>query len=192
MSSGGAPLRRLRSRRGRCLTSWPGSSSPSRCTAPGRSYAASRITSERRRGRTVSEAIVRTEPLGGSALSQAARTGQLPQWYRPSPRGANEWIGYGREVAESASATWFRDLDRAIAPTGRAGARLARAVEGRGVVVTTGQQPGLFGGPLMTLVKAITARALADALQATLGLPVAPLFWAATDDADFHEAAVVS
>jgi uncharacterized protein YllA (UPF0747 family) len=140
----------------------------------------------------VSEAIVRTVPLGGSALSQAARTGQLPQWYRPSPRGANEWIGYGREVAESAPATWFRDLERAIAPTGRAGARLARAVEGRGVVVTTGQQPGLFGGPLMTLVKAITARALADALQATLGLPVAPLFWAATDDADFHEAAVVS
>ncbi|MEO6877133.1 MAG: bacillithiol biosynthesis BshC, partial [Gemmatimonadaceae bacterium] len=57
---------------------------------------------------------------------------------------------------------------------------------------TTGQQPGLFGGPLMSLVKAISARALADALQDTLGLPVAPVFWAATDDADFDEAATVS
>src|SRR5207248_7918763 len=46
--------------------------------------------------------------------------------------------------------------------------------------------------PLMTLVKAITARALADALQTMLAMPVAPLFWAATDDADFLEAATVS
>jgi len=140
----------------------------------------------------MSDPIVRTEPLGGSTLSQSARTGQLPQWYRPIPRGSDEWLGYAREVAGAAPATWFRDLEQAIAPAGAAAARLARVVKGGGVVVTTGQQPGLFGGPLMTLVKAITARALADALEEMLGLPVAPLFWAATDDADFREGAVVS
>jgi bacillithiol biosynthesis cysteine-adding enzyme BshC len=140
----------------------------------------------------MSDAIVRTEPLGGSALSQAARTGQLPQWYRPIPREAEEWVDYGRGVSNSVSPTWFKDLEQAIAPTGRAANRLARVVEGEGLLVTTGQQPGLFGGALMTLVKAISARALADALQAMLGTPVAPLFWAATDDADFLEAATVS
>jgi bacillithiol biosynthesis cysteine-adding enzyme BshC len=140
----------------------------------------------------MSEMIVRTEPLGGSALSQAARTGQLSQWYRPIPRGADEWNDYARDAARTAPPTWFKDLEQAIAPTGRAATRLARAVDGQGLVVTTGQQPGLFGGPLMTLAKAISARALADALQAMLGLSVAPLFWAATDDADFQEAAVVS
>jgi Uncharacterized protein conserved in bacteria len=140
----------------------------------------------------MSQPIVRTEPLGGSHLSQSARTGQLPQWYRPVPRGADEWGGYAAEVARGAPATWFRDLEHAIKPTGAAAARLSRVANGAGVVVTTGQQPGLFGGPLMTLVKAITACALADALEETLGLPVAPLFWAATDDADFHEGAVVS
>jgi bacillithiol biosynthesis cysteine-adding enzyme BshC len=57
-------------------------------------------------------------------------------------------------------------------------------------VVTTGQQPGLFGGPLYTWFKALSALALADRLQAEHGIPVAPVFWAATDDADFAEAAV--
>jgi uncharacterized protein YllA (UPF0747 family) len=140
----------------------------------------------------MTEPIVRTESLGGSTLSQSARTGQLPQWYRPLPRGAEQWREYGADVARTVATTWFRDLEGAIAPTGAAASRLARVVNGQGLVVTTGQQPGLFGGPLMTLVKAITARALADALETTLGVPVAPLFWAATDDADFHEAAAVS
>ena len=44
----------------------------------------------------------------------------------------------------------------------------------------------------MTLVKAISARALADVLAERTGVPVAPLFWAATDDADYDEAAGVS
>src|SRR6185503_5776254 len=57
-----------------------------------------------------------------------------------------------------------------------------------GVVVTTGQQPGLFGGPIYTISKALRALAMADALQRSTGVPVAPVFWAATDDTDFKEA----
>jgi hypothetical protein len=49
--------------------------------------------------------------------------------------------------------------------------RLARAVAARGVVVTTGQQPGLFGGPIYTWTKAISALALADALERATGCP---------------------
>jgi bacillithiol biosynthesis cysteine-adding enzyme BshC len=59
---------------------------------------------------------------------------------------------------------------------------------GHGVVVTTGQQPGLFGGPGYTWLKAISALAFADRLEREIGVPVAPIFWAATDDADFDEA----
>ena len=43
----------------------------------------------------------------------------------------------------------------------------------------------------MTLAKAITARAIADVLRDATGIPVAPVFWAATDDADFAETAGV-
>jgi len=136
------------------------------------------------------EPVVITESLGGSALSVAARAGQLPQWYPRPPRGA-EWIDHAARVRASAPANWYEDLLPAITPRGAAADRLRRAAE-QGIVVTTGQQAGLFGGQLMTLVKALSARALADVLQESTGLPVAPIFWAATDDADFEEAAVVS
>jgi bacillithiol biosynthesis cysteine-adding enzyme BshC len=56
---------------------------------------------------------------------------------------------------------------------------------GAGVVVT-GQQVGLFGGPLFTPFKAATA--LARARQATAcGSPHAAIFWLATEDHDFAE-----
>lgn len=136
---------------------------------------------------------VLTEPLGGSPLSIAARARELPEWYPPLPRGAREWDEYAAGVRESVAADWYEALAPAIDLTasGAAAARLARVRDENGVVITTGQQPGLFGGPLMTLVKALTARALADELEALIKRPVAPVFWAATDDADFDEASVV-
>ena len=137
------------------------------------------------------EPVVVTESLGGSALSRAARAGQLGAWYRATPRGA-EWTAYAAQVRDSVASDWYERLAPAMAATGAAAERIRRAADGRGIVVTTGQQPGLFGGPLMTLIKALSARALADTLQELTGLPVAPVFWAATDDADFDEAAVIS
>jgi bacillithiol biosynthesis cysteine-adding enzyme BshC len=134
---------------------------------------------------------IRAEALGGSALSRAARAGELPEWYRTPPRG-DEWHAYVASVRASVSENWHDDLAPAFGARGRAAERLARSAGGRGIVVTTGQQPGLFGGPLMTFIKALSARALADALEQSTGVPVAPVFWAATDDADFDEASVVS
>ena len=55
------------------------------------------------------------------------------------------------------------------------------------LVVVAGQQPGLFGGPLYTLYKAITAIAFARDLEAATGRPVVPIFWIASDDHDFEE-----
>ena len=56
------------------------------------------------------------------------------------------------------------------------------------LVVTTGQQPGLFTGPLYTIYKAISVAALARRLEAEWQRPVVPVFWLATDDHDFAEA----
>ena len=58
---------------------------------------------------------------------------------------------------------------------------------GRALAVTTGQQPGLFTGPLFTLHKALTASALAEALATRWSRPVVPVFWVAGDDHDFVE-----
>jgi bacillithiol biosynthesis cysteine-adding enzyme BshC len=66
-----------------------------------------------------------------------------------------------------------------------AAAALAALSQGSGAVVT-GQQVGLFGGPLFTPFKAATA--LAHARQATAaGHPHAAIFWLATEDHDFAE-----
>jgi bacillithiol biosynthesis cysteine-adding enzyme BshC len=73
-------------------------------------------------------------------------------------------------------------------PTGADPARLGRFVEEGGYVVTTGQQPGLFGGPLYSVYKGITTVCLAEALEPLLGKPVLPLFWVASEDHDWAEA----
>lgn len=73
------------------------------------------------------------------------------------------------------------------APGARAQEQLERLRDGTGFVVTTGQQPGLFTGPLYGLYKALTAVRLAEHLEGVLGRPVAPLFWVASEDHDWAE-----
>lgn len=60
------------------------------------------------------------------------------------------------------------------------------------LVVTTGQQPGLFTGPLYTIYKALSTAALARLLESRWGRTVVPVFWVAGDDHDFVEAGQAS
>ena len=52
--------------------------------------------------------------------------------------------------------------------------------------VVTGQQVALFGGPLFSILKAITAIKLADEARQK-GVDAVPIFWLATEDHDFAE-----
>lgn len=82
-------------------------------------------------------------------------------------------------------------LPAAAFTTTSAGAaeRLARILGGDGHVVSAGQQPGLFLGPLYTLYKALTAVRLADELERRTGGPALAVFWVASDDHDWNEVA---
>jgi len=105
------------------------------------------------------------------------------------PQGADEWSARAQAAMRDAGVQhWAAALAPALQASGAAAARLSRSAGGKGVLVTTGQQPGLFGGPVYTWSKALSALALADALERATGIPVAPVFWAATYDADFAEA----
>src|SRR5207237_5109727 len=126
-----------------------------------------------------------TEELGGSPLATAAQREQLHEWYVERPRGVDAWRSYLQQVATSGNEGWLRVLMPAFDARGAAQARLARVFDSGGVVMSTGQQAALFGGPLYTLLKALGALALADVLERATGIPIAPVFWAATDDADF-------
>ena len=57
----------------------------------------------------------------------------------------------------------------------------------RSVAIVTGQQAGLFGGPLFTLLKAITAIRLAERVRAEHHVPAVAIFWVEAEDHDWDE-----
>ncbi len=130
-----------------------------------------------------------TTPVTGTRLTRTVVDGSPNSaWYVKRPATTDDWMARAGLIRESLVAPqWLDSIAPAFAATGHAAARLERAALS-GIAVTTGQQPGLFGGPLYTWWKALSVLALANRLQSVTGLAVVPVFWAATDDADFVEA----
>jgi bacillithiol synthase len=85
-----------------------------------------------------------------------------------------------------ARARAVREAFRPRAVSTEADVRLGVLARAEGVAVLTGQQAGLFGGPLLTLVKALAAEMLAAELRVN-GIPAAPAFWCASEDHDLVE-----
>ena len=108
------------------------------------------------------------------------RSSDLKLWARDEANRINYDSARRQRVAEvlkrqniglGASAETFKNIERL-----RAGA----------VCVVTGQQVGLFGGPLFAIFKGLSAiRLAADATA--LGVECVPLFWLATEDHDLAE-----
>ena len=99
-----------------------------------------------------------------------------------APSSASDWLR-----RSTAPAHWPELVGQLALqnPGPVAAAPLEALRQGAGVVVT-GQQVGLFGGPLFTPFKAATA--IARARQATAaGHPHAAIFWLASEDHDFAE-----
>src|SRR5262249_42515716 len=57
----------------------------------------------------------------------------------------------------------------------------------RAVAIVTGQQAGLFGGPLYTLLKALPATQLTDQVARDFKVPAVPVFWIESEDHDWDE-----
>jgi len=105
--------------------------------------------------------------------------------FEPTPIGGWLPADPGR-VAAARAMRLDPNLRPAFLAQGAAEANLDRLFSGA-VCVTTGQQPGLFTGPLFTIHKALTAAALAREAAVRLRHPVVPVFWVAGDDHDFAE-----
>lgn len=91
---------------------------------------------------------------------------------RPRPAALHEFLRHENAFAP-------------LAPEQRA--NLEAAASPAAVFMLTGQQPGLFGGPILWYYKALTCAALAREWAARLGRPVIPIFWVAGDDSDLAE-----
>jgi bacillithiol biosynthesis cysteine-adding enzyme BshC len=112
----------------------------------------------------------------------------LARFFSGSP-----WDAAAYERRAAAVSARFGPAERArlagaLRPTSEAAARRLEAlVREGGFFVTTGQQAGLFTGPLLTVYKALSAVRLAQVLEQQLGRTVLPVFWVASTDHDFEE-----
>ncbi len=114
------------------------------------------------------------------------------------PRSPNfsEWlkeeaglVRYDRDRREKVGEVLDRQ-NRSWGASAKTLANLERFRRGA-LTVVTGQQVGLFGGPLFSIFKALTAVKLAE--QATAGgVDCVPVFWLATEDHDLAEVNHVS
>jgi bacillithiol biosynthesis cysteine-adding enzyme BshC len=121
----------------------------------------------------------------------SSAAGPLRGWYGAEPLGSG-WMG--REVGVADAGALADALLRQSLQFGAGDAALAnidRLRKGARAVVT-GQQVGLFGGPLLTLLKAATAVAKAKEATAATGVAHVPVFWLASEDHDLAEVDQVS
>ena len=104
------------------------------------------------------------------------------------------FLAPGETPSGSAAGTDRSELAQALAVANdsyghpAASALAERLADPETRVVVTGQQPGLWGGPLLSLNKMIAAQLWAERLNAA-GQPAVAVFWVATEDHDWQEMA---
>jgi len=120
---------------------------------------------------------------------------RVQSFYRRSPH-ITEWlreeassIRYSAKRRQAVSQVLERQ-NQSWGASAQTIANIARLRSGAAAVVT-GQQVGLFGGPLFSLYKALTAIKLAR-VATELGVDCVPVFWLATEDHDLAEVNRVS
>lgn len=134
---------------------------------------------------------IEVTPLRGSRLVDDYRAGkpEAARFFAGNPDDLRAFRDKLEEVRRRFGRAERERAAAAVRPTSPgAAARLARFVEEGGAMVTTGQQAGLFTGPMYTIHKILTTIRLAEALEEVLGIIVLPVFWSASEDHDFAEA----
>lgn len=97
----------------------------------------------------------------------------------------------GYTVDRSAVCDSLIEINEAAGSSAKTMANIERLRDKDCIAVLTGQQAGLFTGPLYTIYKALSAVKMADALNAK-GVKAVPIFWAATEDHDLEEVSAVA
>jgi len=107
----------------------------------------------------------------------------------PSFHAGDAWsAGLARRVSVAAGLlNAVRDYNVTLGVRAATIERLKGLADGSVRAIVTGQQPGVLGGPLMSLYKAATTIAVAREIEARHGRPCVPVFWLGADDDDFAE-----
>ena len=126
------------------------------------------------------------------AVEYVANFDALRAFFAGDPADDGAWrasiAARARPDADSAAVGRIvRAQQRARGAPGAAVEAAARLDDRRSVAVVTGQQAGLFGGPLYTLLKAISAIRLARRAERVFGGPGVAVFWVDAEDHDLDE-----
>ncbi len=125
------------------------------------------------------------------AITDSAGDAAVRRWFGAEPF-AGRWMGKAASVKDTGLLADLLEGQAAeFGSSEAAKANIAKLRNGARVVVT-GQQVVLFGGPLLTFLKAATAVARAQEATKATGIDHVPVFWLATEDHDLEEAAQVS
>lgn len=128
-------------------------------------------------------------PLAGDYAFDFSRIAALyagdphdPAAWRDAITRAQQYPRRCREIADVIQA----QQKRRNAPR-EALASSALLHDNRTLAIVTGQQAGAFGGPLYTLLKAVTTIQLARRVAQEHGVTVVPVFWVEAEDHDWQE-----
>jgi bacillithiol biosynthesis cysteine-adding enzyme BshC len=117
-------------------------------------------------------------------------TSPVRAWYGSEPLGG-KWMRPPAPIPATALADALARQSLTFGAGPATLANIAKLRTGARAVVT-GQQVGLLGGPLLTLLKAATAIARATQATAVTGIEHVPIFWLATEDHDLEEVDQIS
>ena len=128
-------------------------------------------------------------PLASDYASNFANVASL---YAGDPASRDAWTSaiaraqqHRRSRNEVAAVVHAQQEHRGAPPEARAAASLLENPET--VAIVTGQQAGAFGGPLFTLLKALTAVQLARRTAIEHRVPAVAIFWVDAEDHDWNE-----
>ena len=130
-------------------------------------------------------------PLSGDYAFNFSAVASL---YAGDPQSPDAWREAASRVrshqrrSRDVTAALQAQQDRRDAPDAARQAAAALA-EAETLAVVTGQQAGSFGGPLFTILKAISAIQLARRASGIMGTRVVPVFWVDAEDHDWEEIA---
>ena len=129
-------------------------------------------------------------------LDYVYRFERLAPYFPGNPGDPEAWRRIAKKVSEYPRQT-KRVAEVLHEQNGHMGAdasvsKALDALANGALAVVTGQQVGLFGGPLYSLYKALTAVELAKKVSSIVDRPVVALFWMDADDHDFEEVSSVN
>ncbi|WP_073059135.1 bacillithiol biosynthesis cysteine-adding enzyme BshC [Fodinibius roseus] len=130
-------------------------------------------------------------PFSGLFKTYVSDFSEVSAFYDYNPFDAESVEAKARELSYTGDrrrmAKLLKDFNDPYELQEAARDNLDRFKEEEALTLVTGQQLGVYGGPLYTVLKIISTIHLARQTEARLDRPVIPVFWLADEDHDYDE-----